>query len=416
MSEVNWAGNYTYRAGRLHRPSTLEQVREIVAAAPRVRVLGSRHSFSDIADSTELVTLAGLPADVVVERAAGTVSFGAGMTYGDLAVALWQEGLGLHNLASLPHISVAGAVATATHGSGDASGNLATAVAGLEIVTSGGEMVTASRGDKGFDGLVVGLGALGAVTRLTLDVEPAYEVRQRVFEGLRWDALYGHFDEITASGDSVSVFTRWGQAVDQVWVKSRVRDGPEHVRADLFGARAAMVDRHPILGLDPVNCTPQLGRPGPWSDRMSHFRLGFTPSSGEELQSEFLVPREHAVAAIQAVRGLRDRIQPVLQVSEIRTIAADRLWMSPQYGRDTIGIHFTWMPEPDAVARVLSEVETTLAAFDARPHWGKLFCADAATLAVLYERLPDFIRLIEQLDPRGAFRNPWLEARVLGAG
>ena len=415
MTEVNWAGNYTYSAERLHRPSTLEQVREIVASAPRVRVLGSRHSFSDIADSTELVSLAGLPADVVVERAAGTVSFGAGMTYGDLAGVLSHEGLALHNMASLPHISVAGAVATATHGSGNASGNLATAVAGLEIVTSGGEIVTASRGDADFDGLVVGLGALGAVTRLTLDVEPAYDVRQRVFEGLTWDALYGHFDEITASGDSVSVFTGWREVVDQVWVKSRVTDAPEQVRGDLFGARAATVDRHPILGLDPVNCTPQLGRPGPWSDRMSHFRLGFTPSSGEELQSEFLVPREHAVAAIQAMQALEDRIRPVLQVCEIRTVAADRLWMSPQYARDTIGIHFTWMPKPDEVARVLADVEAALAAFQARPHWGKVFLADAVTLAALYERLPDFIGLIERLDPRGAFCNPWLQARVLGA-
>ncbi|MGO9955407.1 MAG: FAD-binding protein, partial [Solirubrobacteraceae bacterium] len=356
MTEGNWAGNYTYRAERLHRPSTVEQVREIVAAAARVRVLGSRHSFSDIADSTELVTLAGLPVDLIVDRRAGTVSLGAGMTYGELAEALRDEGLGLHNMASLPHISVGGAIATATHGSGDTSGNLATAVAGLEIVTSGGELITAARGDADFDGLVVGLGALGAVTRVTLDVEPAYRMRQRVFEGLTWDALYGHFDEISASGDSVSVFTRWGNTVDQVWVKSRVTDAPEQVRGDLLGAPAATVDRHPILGLDPVNCNPQLGRPGPWSDRLSHFRLGFTPSSGDELQSEFLVPREHAVAAIRAVRALRDRIDPLLQVSEIRTVAADRLWMSPQYGRDTIAIHFTWMPQLNAVARVLADI------------------------------------------------------------
>ena len=416
MSEVNWAANYTYRAERVHRPSTLEQLREIVAAAPRVRALGSRHSFSDIADSAELVTLAGLPADVVVERGARTVSFGAGLTYGDLAGALRHEGLALHNMASLPHISVAGAVATATHGSGDASGNLATAVAGLEIVTSDGELITASRGDADFDGLAVGLGALGVVTRVTLDVEPAYEVRQRVFEGLTWDALYGHFDEITATGDSVSLFTGWAQGVDQVWVKSRVRDGPEPVRGDLFGAPAATAERHPIPGHDPINATPQLGRPGLWSDRLSHFRLGFTPSSGEELQSEFLMPCEHAVEAIQAMRALGDRIRPLLQVSEIRTIAADRLWMSPEYGRDTVAIHFTWIPAPDAVARVLADVEAALAAFEARPHWGKVFLARAATLAPLYERLPDFICLIERYDPRGAFRNPWLEAHVLGAG
>jgi alditol oxidase len=412
--EVNWAGNYAYRAERLHRPATLEQLQEIVAAATSIRVLGSRHSFNDVADSRELVSLAGLPADVEVDRVAGTVSFGAGLTYGELAGALNDEGLALHNMASLPHISVAGAVATGTHGSGDASGNLATAVARMEIVTAAGEILAAARGDADFDGLVVGLGAIGAVTRLTLDVEPAYEVRQRVFEALPWEALFEHFDAITAAGDSVSVFTRWRETADQAWVKSRVTGAPEDVRGELFGARAATVDRHPILGLDPVNCTPQLGRPGPWSDRLPHFRMGFTPSAGDELQSEFLVPRVQGVAAIRAMLDLGDRIRPVLQVSEIRTVAADRLWMSPQYARETVALHFTWKPEPDAVARVLADVETALAPFGARPHWGKLFLARADAIADLYERLPDFIGLIERLDPRGAFRNRWLEDRVLG--
>jgi xylitol oxidase len=413
-TERNWAGNYTYRAGRLHRPSTLDELRAIVAGACRVRVLGSRHSFTDIADSAELVTLDRMPADIAVDRSAGTVSFGAGITYGVLAAALRKERLALHNMASLPHISVAGAVATATHGSGDTSGNLATAVAALELVTSGGDVVSAARGDADFDGLVVGLGAFGAVTRITLDVEPAYDVRQRVFEELAWDALYEHFDDINTSGESVSVFTRWRDSVDQVWVKSRVTDAPEQIRDDLFGARPAKVDRHPVLGLDAVNCTPQLGRPGLWSDRLSHFRMGFTPSSGAELQSEFLLPRRHAIAALRALQELDSGIRPVLHVSEIRTVAADRLWMSPQYGRDTVAIHFTWKPEPDAVARVLADVEAALAQFEARPHWGKLFLAGAATIAGHYERLPDYARLRERLDPRDAFRNAWLDGRVLG--
>ena len=413
MAEVNWAGSYEYRAARLHRPATLEQVREIVAGAPRVRVLGSRHSFSDIADSAELISLDALPANPSVDRAAGTVTVGASIRYGELAAVLESEGLALRNLASLPHISVAGAVATATHGSGDANGNLATAVAGLELVTSGGELVTASRGDPDFDGLVVGLGALGAVTRITLDVEPAYEVRQRVFERLGWDSLYTHLDELTASGYSVSIFTSLGDAIDQVWVKTRVTDGPEQPRRDLWGAAAATVDRHPIPGLDPVSCTPQLGRPGPWSDRLPHFRLGHTPSSGDEIQSEYLLPRRHAVAGIEAVRALAGTIRPLLQVCEIRTIAADRLWMSPQYGQDTIGIHFTWKRDQAAVERVLAAVEAALAPYAARPHWGKLFLARAAAIAPHYERLPDFTRLVERLDPRGAFRNDWLRARVL---
>jgi alditol oxidase len=407
----NWAGTYTYRARTLHRPATVEQVQETIASAGRVRVLGSRHSFTDIADSDELVSLAEL-GDVSVDRDAMTVSVGGGVTYGALAGRLADAGLALHNLASLPHISVTGAVATATHGSGVRCGNLATAVSALELVTSTGELITARRGDAAFDGMVVGLGALGAVTRLTLDVEPAYDVRQRVFEGLGWDALTDDVDEVLSAGYSVSVFTRWQETVDQVWIKSRV-DEPE--RTELFGARAATVDRHPILELDPAACTAQLGRPGPWSDRLPHFRMGFTPSAGEEIQSEYLLPRRHAAAAIDVLRGLADRIRPLLLVCEIRTIAADGLWMSTSQGRDSVAFHFTWKRLPDDVPRMVVDVESALAPFDPRPHWGKLFAADAAALAPRYERLPDFVRLVERLDPRGTFRNAWLEAHVLGS-
>ena len=264
-----------------------------------------------------------MPRNIVVDHAADTVSFNAALTYGELVETLNEEGVALHNLASLPHISVAGAVATATHGSGETNGNLATAVVGLELVTSSGEIIDASRGEPDFDGLVVGLGALGAVTRITLEVEPAYEVRQRVFEGLSWEDLFEHFDEITSCGYSVSVFTRWGETTDQIWVKSRVTDEPEQVESHLFGATAAAVDRHPILGLDASFCTPQLGRAGSWADRLPHFRTGFTPSSGDELQSEYLFPRRYAVEAIEAVRTLADKIRPILQVSEIRAVAAD---------------------------------------------------------------------------------------------
>jgi alditol oxidase len=403
----NWAGTYAYRARALHRPQTLEELQELVSRTPRLRVLGSRHTFNDIADSDELVTLDDLPADVVVED--GSVTCGGAVRYGELAEALNAEGLALHNLASLPHISIAGAIATATHGSGERLGNLATAVAALELVTSDGGVATAARGDEDFDGLVVGLGALGAVTRVTLDVEPAYELTQRVYEGLTWDALVEHLDEITAGGDSVSVFTRWGDVAGSVWVKSRA-DAP---RDDLFGALAAAGERHPIPGLDPVHCTRQQGVPGLWSERLPHFQMGFTPSAGEEIQSEYLVPRGHALSAVEALRRLGDAMRPALQVAEIRAVAADRLWLSPQYGQDTVGFHFTWTREPELVGRLVAAVEVALAPFAARPHWGKLFLAGAATLADRYERLADFARLAERLDPRGAFRNAWLERHVL---
>src|SRR3954468_11119424 len=387
---TNWAGTHTYRARAVHRPSTLEQVREIVAAAPRSRVLGSRHSFTELADSEQLLTLDALPSDVAVDRAAGTESGAASVRYGELAPELHAHGLALANLASLPHISIAGSVATATHGSGDQNGNLATAVAGLQLVTSGGEVLELRRGEEGFQGVVVGLGALGAVTRVTLDVEPAYAVRQRVFEDLSWEALFKHFDAITSCAYSVSVFGRWGDVAGDVWVKSRVADEqPETAPDELFGARAATVERHPIPGADPVNCTPQLGHAGRWSDRLPHFRMGFTPSSGQELQSEFFVARSDAAAAITAVRTLGERLDPVLQVSEIRTIAADSLWMSPQFDRASVGLHFTWHPDAAAVDRVLVQLEALLADFDARPHWGKVFRARADTVGPHYERLED---------------------------
>jgi xylitol oxidase len=410
--ERNWAGNYTYRAEKLYRPTTIEQVQEIIANAASVHVLGSRHSFNDIADSSELISLENLPADVVVDHERQTVSVGGGVKYGNLAKMLNDEGVALHTLASLPHISVAGAVATATHGSGVTCGNLGTAVAELEIVKSNGEIMRAVRGDPDFEGLVVGLGALGAVTRLTLDVQPTYEVKQRVFEGLSWKALYSHFDEITSYGYSVSIFTLWGET-NQVWVKSRM-DEPDRVEGDFFGAIAATVDRHPIPNLDAITCTPQLGRPGLWSDRLPHFRMDYTPSNGEEIQSEYLIPHRHALGAIEAVRVLAERMRPILQVSEIRRVAADRLWMSMNYEEDSVGIHFTWKREPDAVQEMVAQIEDALTPFEARPHWGKVFHADAAAIAPLYKRHSDFVRLVEQFDPRGAFRNSWLKARVLG--
>jgi alditol oxidase len=416
---TNWAGNYRYRAARLHRPTSLDQLRDVVASSAGVHVLGSRHSFNGIADAADLISLEALhseealPAGVHIDHGAQTVSFGAGLKYGELVERLNDEGLALHNLASLPHISVAGAVATATHGSGVRNGSLATAVAAVQLLTSGGKLLELSRGDADFDGMVVGLGALGVVTRLTLDVQPAFEVRQRVFEGLSFDSLCEHFEEIASLGYSVSVFTDWSDTVDQVWVKSRA-DEPDLSDGDLFGAAPATVDRHVIRGLDPTPCTPQLGRPGPWSDRLPHFRMGFTPSAGEELQSEYLLPRRHAAEALAAVRALGDAVRPLLLVAEVRTVAADRQWMSMSYGEDAVALHFTWKPRQEAVEAVLRDLEKALAPFDARPHWGKLFTAGAADIAPLYERHADFVGLVERLDPRGAFRNAWLEERVLG--
>jgi xylitol oxidase len=382
---TNWAGNYTYRATRIHRPRTFDELRAIVVAAPRIRVLGSRHSFTAIADSDELVSLEHLPADV--ELHGDTVTCGAGLTYGALAPRLQDRAL--HNLASLPHISIAGAVATATHGSG--TGNLATAVRSFELLTSDGKLHQLPGREA------INLGALGVMTRITLAVEPAYQVSQRVFEHLGWDALYAHLDEIFAAAYSVSAFTRWGADVDMVWLKSR---GEE--RATLFDATPAVTERHPIIDHDPVNCTRQLGVPGPWWDRLPHFRMGFTPSTGDEIQSEYHVPREHAVDALQALRPLD--IAPRLQVCELRTVSRDTLPLSPQYERDTLGIHFTWRRVE--LRDLLVRIEAALRPFGYRAHWGKVFvdAGDYNTQA--------FHELTRRYDPRGAFRNAFLDAHT----
>ncbi|MER6173881.1 FAD-binding protein [Streptosporangium sp. NPDC001681] len=419
---LNWAGNITYGAARFHRPGSMEQLQELVAGSDAVRALGTRHSFNEIADRPggDLVSLEGLPGGPELDPARGTVTVGAGVRYGELSRYLHGAGYALHNLGSLPHISVAGACATATHGSGDANGNLATAVSGLELVTADGEVTFLSRerdGDR-FAGAVVGLGALGVVTRVVLDVVPAFEVRQHVYENLPWARLEEHFEEITSAGYSVSMFTGWdGPVIDQVWVKRRDGEpGPWEPVSRWLDATAAPADRHPLPGLSAVNCTAQLGVPGPWYDRLPHFRLDFTPSSGEELQSEYLLPRRHALAALRALDGVRDVVSPVLQVSEIRTVAADELWLSPSYRQDVVAVHFTWKKDWPAVRRVLTVIEDLLEPFEARPHWGKLFLMGPERLASRYDRLPDFRRLAADLDPTGKFRNPFVNDLLLKEG
>ena len=401
---TNWAGNVGYGAARVHRPSTVDALRSVVAGARRVRALGTGHSFNRVADTTgDLVSTAGLPTIMDLDTGRGVVTVSAGVRYGELATHLHTAGYALRNLASLPHISVAGSCATATHGSGDGNANLATAVSALDLVTADGSLVSVARGADDFDGMVVGLGALGVVTAVTLDVVPTFDLRQHVYENLPWERLSEHLDEVTAGAYSVSLFTGWtGDAIDQVWLKQHC-DAPRPPPRWL-GATPADGPRHPVPGLSAVHCTEQLGVPGPWHERLPHFRLGNTASSGDELQSEFFVPRRCALDALLAVRGLAAVIAPVLQVSEIRTIAADDLWLSPCHRRDSVAIHFTWIGDALAVAPVLAAVEAALAPFDPRPHWAKLF-----DTAPTYERLPDFRRLAARLDPTGTFRNAFTD-------
>ena len=409
----NWAGNLEYSSAEVRRPETVARLAEAVAGSRRIKALGSRHSFNRVGDTDGThILLDALPQEIELDSSRRSVRVSGGISYGTLCRALEESGFAIHNLASLPHISVAGAIQTGTHGSGVNNPSLADAVERVDLVRASGEQVSLSRedGDE-FLGSVVGLGALGIVTGLELSVRPSFRMRQRVLENLPWDRVLADFNTLASSAYSVSLFTDYaGDSINQVWLKAL---DSEPALTELFGATAAGHARHPLPGMSGENCTAQLDEPGPWLDRLPHFRHEFTPSNGEELQSEFILPLEHAPAALQAVRSLAARMAPLLFVSEIRTGAADEFWLSPFYRQQSVALHFTWKPLQAEVEAVLPELEELLRPFGARPHWGKLFTPSGHDWEALYPRFADFRLQAARHDPAGKFRNALLD-RLLG--
>ena len=421
FAERNWAGNVRFGAARFHEPRTVDEVQTVVASATKVRAVGSRHSFNAIADTVgDQVSLSSLARLIEIDTQQRTVTVDGGIRYEELIPYLHDHGVALGNLASLPHISVAGACATATHGSGVTNGNLATAVLGMQFVTSEGDLVEITRDHdpRLMDALTVGLGAFGILTRLTLAIEPTFDVHQTVYEDMPMPTIDGQLDEVMADGYSVSLFTTWRHDhIEQLWRKVRVGPDDQGVApvagTRRFGALAATRKLHPIKGLPAVPCTEQLGIVGPWHERLPHFRIGFTPSSGEELQSELFVASEEAPEAIAILRSIGEFLAPVLQISEVRAVAADSLWLSPCHQRASVAFHFTWIPSWLEVEPVLATLESALAPLLPRPHWGKLSTIPGSVLPTRFERLEAFGELVTEWDPTGKFRNAYLDA-VLG--
>lgn len=412
----NWAGNLEYSTDDVHYPKTVQQVQEVVKKCDKLRALGSRHSFNRIADSTEnLVSVQELNKVVSLDKSANTVTVEAGMRYGELAPYLHENGYALPNLASLPHITVIGACSTATHGSGVKNGNLSTSVSAIEFVNAAGDLITLSKKKDGeqFYGAVVGLGGLGIVTKVTLDLLPAFNMKQVVYRNLPMNELKNNFDELQSKGYSVSLFTDWkNKNINEVWIKSRVEEGNvSPAELELYGAKLATQNMHPIEGESAENVTEQMGIAGPWYERMPHFKMGFKPSAGKELQSEFFVPIEQAYEAMMALEKLAEKIIPHLFISEIRTINADNYWMSPCYKKTCVAFHTTWKQE-DAVMNLIPLMEEQLAPFNARPHWAKLFTMSPSVLQSRYEKLNDFKQLLYQYDPKGKFRNEFLNKNL----
>jgi xylitol oxidase len=407
----NWSGNLTYGTGNIQYPKTVAEAQQLLKNHSKLRPLGTRHCFNTIADSrNDLVCSRDLNKVVSLDTKNHTVIVEGGIKYGELAPYLDRHGFALHNLASLPHISVAGSITTATHGSGIKNGNLASVVTGLEIIKADGELVHLTKvdGDR-FNAAVVGLGALGLITKVTLQIEPTYQVAQRVFLGLPMSQLKQHFQDIMAAGYSVSLFTDWqSDSINEVWIKSRIGSDKEQNQREFYGAKAATKNLHPIMDHPAESCTDQMGVPGPWYERLPHFKMGFTPSSGKELQTEYFVPLHQAVEAIEAVSRLGKQIGPNLFITELRAIAADHLWMSPCHNQTSITIHFTWKQETEAVMKLLPQIEKELAPFNPRPHWGKIFTMAPKILQSRYEKLDDFKKLVAEFDPKSKFRNEFL--------
>ena len=416
----NWAGNVTYGTERLTTATSLKNVQDFVRKHNKFKVLGTRHCFNGIADSTDqFLSLKAMHEVVALDSAARTVTVEAGMTYGQLCPYLDSKGWALHNLASLPHISIVGACMTATHGSGEKNGNLATAVSALEFIDATGNVVKLSRQHDGdaFRGAVVGLGALGVVTKATLNIQPRFTMQQYVYQSLPLKELTTHFDAIESAAYSVSLFTEWRrESINEVWLKSRMENGKGFdAPPEFYGAKRATKNLHPIIELSAENCTEQMGVPGPWYERLPHFRIGFTPSAGKELQSEYFVARQNGVEAILAIQRLHDQVSPYLLISEIRTIAADDLWMSPCCQQPSVAIHFTWKQDWPNVSKLLPVIEKELAPFHPRPHWGKLFTFSPKQLDSSYARMPAFVELSRKYDPQGKFQNEFLRSYVFTA-
>jgi xylitol oxidase len=307
-SRTNWAGNVTYRASALARPTSVDELQQLVASTPRLTALGSRHSFNTIADTDAVqVSLSDLPPVLDIDTSRRVVRVAAGMTHSQVAAGLEARGWALGNLASLPHISTAGAVATGTHGSGVRNPSLAQGVVGLDVVRASGalEHVDASSPDGLLDAHRVGIGALGVVTAVELAIEPTFQVATTVHLDLPWDAVAAQFDQVMSDAYSVSMFTSFDdRGARQVWVKHRVDETAPTVDLVALGARSASGPVHPGEN-DPAGVTEQGGVPGPWSERLPHFRSSFTPSTGAEIQAEYLIPAVSAVAALEALRRWR---------------------------------------------------------------------------------------------------------------
>jgi FAD-linked oxidoreductase len=427
---TNWARNQSCRPAEICRPDSLEALRRRVgearAAGRKLRLAGAGHSWSPLACTDGcLISLSRLDRVVEIDAAARTATVEAGMSMGRLVEALDEQGLALPTIGGMLRQSVGGTIATATHGTGAAYGNLATAVTRLESLTPAGELRSWTADASGFHGAVVSLGALGPVVRLTLQCEPAFGVRSEEYP-LPIEGLVRHLDQYLAENDYFQFFDLvhteraylfcMNRDAAGMAAKSRWRRLREWVAAGMetLSSSAAMwlTDKLPLaipLSQKVALVTLLSGktRLGRSFEVLSHENIGF-----RYRELEVAIPRERAAEAVRAVRKMvKDQGLRVDMPITYRFVKADGLWLSPAYGRDTCYVSFaTARRDPAFVESFFDEAERLMRRFDGRPHWGKCFSSKREYFQRAYPKWQDFDALRARLDPERAYANDMIDA------
>jgi FAD-linked oxidoreductase len=420
----NWAGNQRAAARRVVRPTGAADIAELVGAAraagDTVRAVGAGHSFTGAA-ATDGIRLE-LPTDggpVSIDGAARQVTVPAGMPLHRLNALLAAAGLAMPNLGDIDRQTVAGAISTGTHGTGGRLGGLATFVSGLELVTGTGETVRCSADSDPdlFDAARVSVGALGVLTEVTLSCVDAFTLRADE-RPLPLAEVLSTLDELVAANDHFEFY--WFPYTGRALVKrnNRVTDGSarplprwrgflddELLSNSVFGAVCRLARRAPRL-VPTINGVSARALGARTYTAPSH-EVFCTPRRVRFVEMEYAVPRAALPAAFAGLRRAVERCgTPVVFPVEVRVAAADGVWLSTSYGRDSayVAVHqYAGMPyEP-----YFREVEAVMRDLDGRPHWGKLHTRNAASLDAAYPRFGDFLAVRDRLDPDRVFVNDY---------
>jgi L-gulonolactone oxidase len=424
----NWGGNQACTPLSLERPSSEDELVALVhraaAAGERVKVVGAGHSFTDIACTDgRMVSLDGYDHFLEVDTRAATVKVEGGITIAALGQALAEVGLAQPNLGDVAYQSIAGAISTATHGTGGRLGNISTQVKALSLVTADGVLECSAEDNADvFQAARVGLGALGVISTVTLQCVPAFTLRS-IQAPRQLDEVLDAVEDLVAANDHFEFF--WIPHSDRVLAITNNRtDAPAHPPGKVSAYFNDIVMENHAFGLlqrlGRANTTwiPALGRV---TGRLLNARdvadVSHRVFANQRLvrfvEMEYALPRPALAAAVRDVRSMIDR--QGLRISfpvEVRIAAADDIWLSTASGRDTgyIAVHvFQGLP----FDRYFREVEAIMNGYEGRPHWGKMHYQTAETLRPRYPHWADFIGVRDRLDPEGRFSNAYLD-RVLG--